>query len=88
MAKEINNIELDKEVKNYHVTPKKGSDEWQVKGAGNERATKLFPTQKEAIAYARSLAEKRFGTVYVHGENGRVRDSYKYANKKPTTNNK
>ncbi|MEA4115524.1 DUF2188 domain-containing protein [Mycoplasma sp. 744] len=85
MAKIIETENEKKEVKNYHVTPKKGSDEWQVKGSGNERATKLFPTQKEAIAYARSLAEKRSGTVYVHGENGRVRDSYKYANKKTST---
>ncbi|EGV00543.1 hypothetical protein MCSF7_02791 [Mycoplasmopsis columbina SF7] len=72
-----------KEVKNYHVTPKKDSSDWQVKGAGNDRATKLFSTQKEAIAYAKELAEKKFGTVYIHGENGRVRDTLKFANKKP-----
>ncbi|WP_029512541.1 DUF2188 domain-containing protein [Mycoplasmopsis iners] len=85
MANKVLETEVEKkEIKNYHITPKKDSDEWQVKGAGNERATKLFATQKEAIAYARELAKKRAGTVYIHGENGRVRDTLSFANKKTT----
>ena len=34
--------------KNQHVTPN-GNGNWQVKGAGNSRATVTTKTQKEAI---------------------------------------
>ena len=42
---------------NQHVTPL--GDKWQVKGAGNSKATRIFDTQAEAIAYARELAIKQ-----------------------------
>ena len=37
--------------KDQHVVPKDGK--WQVKGAGNEKATATFDTQAEAIEKAR-----------------------------------
>ena len=40
--------------KNQHVTPK--GDKWQVIGAGNKKATKLFNTQAEADDFARKIA--------------------------------
>ncbi len=41
--------------KNQHVTPK--GSHWQVKGAGNSKATKVFNTQKEAITFAKQIAK-------------------------------
>ena len=57
--------------KTQHVTPK--GDKWQVKGAGSEKATKLFDTQKEAIAYANKIAKNQDGSVAVHGKDGKIR---------------
>lgn len=59
--------------KNYHITPKNNG--WQVKGEKNTKANKLFYTQKEAIDYAKELAQKSEGNVIIHGKNGRIRDN-------------
>lgn len=44
--------------KNQHVTPHPDGG-WQVKGAGNSRATVRTETQKEAIDIARDIARNR-----------------------------
>ena len=43
--------------KNQHVTPHP-SGGWQVKGAGNKRATIRTNTQAQAISLGRSIAKK------------------------------
>ena len=40
--------------KNQHVTPHNSG--WQVKGAGNSKATAVTKTQAEAITIAKSIA--------------------------------
>ena len=64
--------------KNQHVTPK--GDKWQVKGAGNQKATKLFNTQKEAIDYAKNIAKNQRSEVVIHRPNGTIRDKDSYGN--------
>lgn len=64
--------------KNQHVTPANGM--WQVKGAGNEKATKLFDTQKEAISYGRVIAKNQKSELVVHNAKGRIRDRDSYGN--------
>lgn len=64
--------------KNQHVTPKDGS--WQVIGAGNDRATKMFDTQKSAIEYARDIAINQKSEVVIHGRDGKIRDKDSYGN--------
>jgi hypothetical protein len=59
--------------KNQHVTPK--GDKWQVKGAGNDKATKLFDTQKEAMDYARKVAGNQEAKMIVHRADGKIRES-------------
>ncbi|AOY53688.1 DUF2188 domain-containing protein [Clostridium perfringens] len=63
---------------NQHVTPL--GDKWQVKGAGNSKATRIFDTQAEAIAYARELAIKQQSEVIIHGKNGQIREKNSYGN--------
>lgn len=59
----------------YHVT-KHSDGSWQVLlGTGSKKAIKKFKTQKEALEYAESLASNRESTVYLHGRNGKVRDT-------------
>ena len=64
--------------KNQHVTPKNG--EWQVKGAGNEKATRIVPTQKEDIKIAKNIAQHQKTEVVIHGRNGQIRDKDSYGN--------
>lgn len=58
--------------KAYHISqhPQGG---WQVKGTGSDKALKRFPTQAEAIKYAREL-EKTSGVSFrVHSMKGKIR---------------
>lgn len=65
--------------KNQHVTPHpKGG--WQVKGAGNSRATVRTNTQKEAKAIARNIAINQGSERVIHGINGRIRAKDSYGN--------
>lgn len=65
--------------KNQHVTPRPGGG-WQVKGAGNGKATTITKTQKEAIAAAIPIAKNQKSEVVIHGTNGRIRDKDSYGN--------
>lgn len=64
--------------KNQHVT--KHPDGWQVKGAGNEKATKVTETQKQAIDAAKAIAKNQKSEVIIHGTDGRIRDKDSYGN--------
>lgn len=64
--------------RNQHVVPH--SNGWAVKGAGSERATKVAPTQREAIGIARGIAQNQQSEVLIHGENGRIRERNSYGN--------
>lgn len=64
--------------KNQHITPKNGR--WQVIGAGNTKATKLFDTQNEAIEFGRKIAKNNNVELVTHGRDGRIRDKDSYGN--------
>ncbi|AMQ06779.1 DUF2188 domain-containing protein [Sporosarcina psychrophila] len=63
---------------NQHVT--KHEDGWQVKGAGNSKATRVVDTQKEAIEIARGIAINKESEVVIHGRDGKIRDKDSYGN--------
>jgi hypothetical protein len=60
--------------KNIHVTHRKDGS-WAVKGANDERASSLHPTQGEAINAARPLAQKNQSELVIHGRDNKIRDS-------------
>ena len=64
---------------NQHVTrhPDGG---WQVKGAGNNRATVRTSSQQQAIQIARSIAINQQSELIVHGANGQIRAKYSFGN--------
>ncbi len=64
--------------KNQHVVPH--GKEWAVKGAGNEKATKVTNTQQQAIAAAVPIAKNQQSEVVIHGKNGQIRDKDSYGN--------
>ena len=64
--------------KNQHVTPH--GQAWQVKGAGNQKATTVTSTQKEAISIAREIAQNQKSEVVIHRRDGRIKDKDSYGN--------
>ena len=64
--------------KNQHVVPHE--DGWAVKGAGNQKATNVVDTQKEAIDIAKSIATNQQSEVVIHRPDGRIRDKDSYGN--------
>ncbi len=65
--------------KNQHVTPHPHGG-WQVKGAGNGRATARTSTQKQAIDIARSIAQRQGSELIIHGQNGQIRAKDSHGN--------
>ncbi len=65
--------------KNQHVTPHPEGG-WQVKGAGNEKATRITDTQKQAIEIAREIAINQQSEVVIHRPDGTIRDKDSYGN--------
>ena len=58
--------------KNQHVTPHPLGG-WQVKGAGNSRATVKTNTQAQARDIARDIARNQKSELYIHRPNGQIR---------------
>jgi hypothetical protein len=50
----------------------RGRGDWAVRRVGSERATKVFPSQKEAVVFAREIAKKQGATLYIQGRDGSV----------------
>ncbi|MDG2962994.1 DUF2188 domain-containing protein [Exercitatus varius] len=64
--------------KNQHVIPHHG--QWAVKGAGNEKVTRVVNTQAEAIAIAQGIAKNQKSDTKIHGVDGRIRAGNSYGN--------
>lgn len=59
--------------KNQHVTPHPAGG-WQVKGAGNNKATVRTSTQSEAINIARQISRNQGSELVIHRSDGRIRE--------------
>lgn len=64
--------------KNQHVVPH--NEKWGVRGAGNEKVTKIADTQKQAIEIAIEIAKNQKSEVVIHRPNGQIRDKDSYGN--------
>ena len=64
--------------KNQHVV--KHIDGWAVRGAGNEKVTKVTRTQQEAIDIAREISRNQESELFIHGRNGRIRERDSHGN--------
>ena len=63
---------------NQHVIPEDGG--WAVRKQGAARVTKVFNTQNEAVQFARTLAKKNSGELFIHKADGTIRDRKSYGN--------
>ncbi len=64
--------------RNQHVVPH--GNHWAVKGAGNEKATKIVETQRAAIKIAREIAINQHSELIIHRPNGIIRDKDSFGN--------
>lgn len=62
--------DLRQVVNGYHVLSESGN--WQVKGAGHRRATRVFSTKRDAVAFAKEMGRARNAQVIIHGKDGRI----------------
>jgi hypothetical protein len=62
--------------KPVHVTPR--DDGWAVMREGNQRASSVHPTQKEAEKAARQAARKDHTEFFLHNRLGRIRERDSY----------
>jgi uncharacterized protein YdaT len=63
--------------KNQHVTSHPNGG-WQVKGAGNTKATAKMDTQAQGINKAKNIAQNQKSEVVIHRPDGRIRDKDSY----------
>jgi hypothetical protein len=64
--------------KNQHVVP--NGIKWAVKGAGNDKNTRIVETQKKAIKIAREIAINQQSELIIHRSDGKIRDKNSYGN--------
>ncbi|MFZ4526062.1 MAG: DUF2188 domain-containing protein [Chlorobium sp.] len=63
---------------NQHVVPK--DDRWAVRKQGAMRSTKVFSNQREAINFARDVARKQSGELFIHKADGTIHERRSYGN--------
>lgn len=67
---------VEKGKKNHHVVPAQGG--WVIIGGGAGKPIDTFGTQHEAIEKAKSIAQNSGTSVYIHGSDGRIRETESY----------
>jgi hypothetical protein len=65
--------------KSQHVVPRTEGG-WAVRKTGAARASKVFANQQEAVKYAKEVAQKEGGAMYIHRSDGTIRDRSSYGN--------
>lgn len=56
------------------------SDDWAARRPNTERASKVFDTQKQAIDYAREVAQRDRSELLVHNRQGQIRHRDNFGN--------
>ena len=64
--------------KNIHVVP--NGDQWSVRREGAQRSSGNYPTQGAAAQAARTTARQEGGELFIHRQNGQIRDRDSYGN--------
>lgn len=62
--------------KNQHVV--KHSDGWAIKGAGNDKATKVVDTKEQAIGIGKEIAKNQHSELIIHGKDGKIQEKNTY----------
>ena len=62
--------------KNQHVVAHPNG--WAVRGAGNQKVTKVTRTQAQAVEIAQNIARNQSSDTKIHGRDGRIRAGNSY----------
>jgi len=57
-----------------HVVPNKARGGWDIRQGGGKRSSGHFGTQREAIDQARRISRKQETELYIHRQDGRIRE--------------
>ena len=63
--------------KRKQVVPNLKGD-WAVRNVGAARASRVFRSRTDAVAYAKRKARSEGATLYIHGRDGLVKDRIAY----------
>ncbi|WGQ09020.1 DUF2188 domain-containing protein [Pedobacter gandavensis] len=66
--------------KNKNVFVVKHGEDWATRVAGNQRVTKTFDTQKEAINAGRDQAIRNGSELTIQNKHGQFREKNSYGN--------
>ena len=66
--------------KNVHITYRKDEKKWAVKKEGNEKASKLVSTKKEAEDVGREQAKNEKSELVIHNKDGKISDKDSFGN--------
>lgn len=66
------------ERKNQHIVSH--SEGWAVKSEGSSRASRVFETQKRAIAKGTEIAKNQQSELFIHNRQGQIRERNTYGN--------
>jgi len=55
-----------------HVTYRKDEDKWAIRKEGNEKASRLTETKKEAVDIAREQAQNSGAELVIHNTDGKI----------------
>ncbi len=61
--------------KSLHI--KTSSEGWTVMNEGNQNPT-IFPKKEDAVEYAREIAQKSHGSIFVYSSDGRIAEREDY----------
>lgn len=61
---------------NLHVVPHDNG--WAVRREGADRVSRICSTQTDAATYARTVAQREQGEVFIHRPDGTIRDRDSY----------
>lgn len=66
--------------KKQHVVPNSERGGWDVRGAGNSRATSHHNTKSEAIDAGREIAKNQSSELLIHKRDGKIAERNSYGN--------
>lgn len=59
--------------------------DWAVRASGSHKPTIIVRTQEQAIKIAKEIAEKQQSELVIHGQDGREKRRYSFADTAPVS---
>lgn len=70
-------LAVEKGLKSQYVLPRNG--EWIVKKPTTKSPSRVFSTQREAISFAKEVAQSQGTAVFVHNRTGSIQERFYFS---------